>query len=458
MSRPDFERAKRYALERLEQELPPGLSYHAITHTRDDVVPAVERLAAAEGVQGEDLLLLRTAAFYHDLGFVEHYVDNEPIGVRIAAEVLPRFGYTPEQIQVISGIIMATRLPQTPSTLLEKIMADADLDVLGRKDFWIKNNALRAELAVVGISTTTEEWCEGQLDLMRSHRYFTVSARAMRDAGKQKNIAAMAQLLAACQASSQRTHLAIKKGEGNMLSTAEKIAILRSVSIFAETPDDILSQVADLLQPLELQAEETVFSKGDCGDSMYIIVEGRVRVHDGEMLLNYLGAADVFGEMAVLDEQPRLASVTATELTHLFRLDQASFYALMDNQPEVARGIIRVLNRHLRGRVRDMAQDFIYIQQMSRLTAAAAALEAGMYDPRSLDEVCRRTDELGQLARVFQRMANEVVAREQRLKQELQQLRIQIDEAKRTREVAEITETEYFQQLQQKVKQIRKEG
>jgi DNA repair ATPase RecN len=103
-----------------------------------------------------------------------------------------------------------------------------------------------------------------------------------------------------------------------------------------------------------------------------------------------------------------------------------------------------------------MAQDFLYIQQVGKITSAAAALEAGVYDPSILDEVCQRSDELGQLARVFQRMANEVKAREQRLKQELQELRIQIDEVKKAQQVAEITESEYFQQLQSKLKAMKK--
>jgi DNA repair ATPase RecN len=103
-----------------------------------------------------------------------------------------------------------------------------------------------------------------------------------------------------------------------------------------------------------------------------------------------------------------------------------------------------------------MALDFEYMQQMARITAAAAALEAGKYDPRSLDEVGQRADELGQLARVFRRMADEVQARELRLKQEVQQLRIQVDETKKAREVAAITESEYFQDLQQKISRLRK--
>jgi uncharacterized protein len=159
-----------------------------VAHTRDDVVPAARRLASLEGVDGEALLLLTTAAFYHDLGFIEQYTENELIGVRIATEVLPLFGYGPTQIDVIGNIIMATRLPQTPHTLPEMIMADADLDVLGRDDFWIRNAALRAELRAYGRQTSDEEWYRNQLEMLRTHRYFTDSARSLRDAGKQRHL------------------------------------------------------------------------------------------------------------------------------------------------------------------------------------------------------------------------------------------------------------------------------
>jgi CRP-like cAMP-binding protein len=189
---------------------------------------------------------------------------------------------------------------------------------------------------------------------------------------------------------------------------------------------------------------------------MYIIVEGRVRVHDGERTLDEQWAYDVFGEMALLDEDRRAASVTAIDDTRLFHLNRALFYELMTSQPEVAHGVVRVLTTYLRDSLRDMAQDFEYIQQMSRLTAAAAALEAGVYHPSSLDEVARRPDALGQLTRVFRRMAAEVTAREQRLKQEVHELRIKIDAAKRERQVTEIVETDYFRELEQKAEQLRK--
>ncbi|MEJ2210700.1 MAG: cyclic nucleotide-binding domain-containing protein [Anaerolineae bacterium] len=455
MPTPDLEGARQYALDRLEAELPPVLIYHSVAHTRDDVVPAVERLAEREGVEGEDLLLLRTAAWYHDLGFVENETGHEEIGAGIARQVLPRFGYSPAQIETICGIILATRLPQTPTTHLQQIMADADLDLLGRDDFWKLNQALRDEEAALGRPRGDEEWYSSQLAFLQAHHYFTPAARELRGEGKARHSRAMTQRLVVCQDDGQPDQANPRCGGDDPLSTEERAAILRAASLFAETPVDVLLNVAALLEPLQVPAGESIFHKGEAGDSMYIIVEGRVRVHDGELTLNHLGPCDVFGEMALLDTEARVASVAAVEDTYLLRLDQVPFQQLMASHTAVALGVIRVLNRRLRDRVRDMAHDFEYMQQMARIAAAAAALETGRYDSRSLDEVGQRPDELGQLARVFQRMADEVIAREERLKQELRALRIQIDEEKRKQQVAEITGSDYFQSIRDKARELR---
>jgi CRP-like cAMP-binding protein len=89
---------------------------------------------------------------------------------------------------------------------------------------------------------------------------------------------------------------------------------------------------------------------------MYIIVSGKVKAHDGDHILNTLQDGDVFGEMAMLDPEPRVASITAVDDTHLLRLDQEPFYELMEDRIEIARGVIHVLSGHLRNRVRDVAE------------------------------------------------------------------------------------------------------
>jgi len=146
-------------------------------------------------------------------------------------------------------------------------------------------------------------------------------------------------------------HMAAEsQGEPPMLLTIEKVLILKTVSIFVETPEEILAEVAAILEEVDVKAGETILHKDDVGRCMYIIVDGRVRIHNGDQTIAYLGARDIFGELAVLDAEPRSASVTAEVDTHLFRLDQDALYELMADRFEVARGIIRVLCRRVRAR------------------------------------------------------------------------------------------------------------
>lgn len=193
----DYEKAIAYALRRLENELDPVLTYHSAAHTRDDVMVAVEVFAEHEQISAGDLVLLRTAAAFHDLGYVEQRDgrDHEKRSILIARKVLPDYGYTNEHIDKISGMIMATKVPQQPSTLLEALIVDADLDSLGRPDYFIVSNRLRRELLYFGTEYTDTEWYRWQLDFLSSHQYFTAIARKLRDAGKASNIEAVGEIL-----------------------------------------------------------------------------------------------------------------------------------------------------------------------------------------------------------------------------------------------------------------------
>lgn len=190
-SPPDHEGAIAHALHRLRGELPADLVYHSVWHTEGDVMPAAERIARAEGVDEGSRRLLAVAAAYHDIGYVERAEGHELIGARVVAETLPRFGFDPPRIERIQGLILATRLPQRPNDLLEQILADADLDGLGRDDFVDRSEALRHEMAALGEPIPPDEWARRQLEFLRAHRYFTASARAQRDAGKRRHIAAL---------------------------------------------------------------------------------------------------------------------------------------------------------------------------------------------------------------------------------------------------------------------------
>jgi uncharacterized protein len=193
--KPDFEAALAYALGRLERELSPKLRYHSLVHTRDGVVAASERLASMEHVDGEALVLLLTAAYFHDIGFVVQCENHEEAGCSIAEQALPEFHYSSDQILAIKRMILATKLPQTPETRSEEILADADLDVLGRDDFLVRSLELRLEREAFGSPTTEAEWYTSQLYFLQTHRYWTKSAQLLRDRKKGENIALLERLI-----------------------------------------------------------------------------------------------------------------------------------------------------------------------------------------------------------------------------------------------------------------------
>ena len=194
MTAPDFAAARAYALGRLASELPGWMEYHSLEHTRDVVGRAAERLAAYQLLPERERELLLTAAAFHDVGFVLRYAGHEAAGAEIAQQVLPGYGLSVAEVQAIVGMILATRLPQSPQNHLEKLMADADLAVLGMDDFLPRNTSLRREMAVTGRLFSDAEWYHSQVRFIQNHQYFTSAARALFDAKKAENLAALSVL------------------------------------------------------------------------------------------------------------------------------------------------------------------------------------------------------------------------------------------------------------------------
>ncbi len=126
--------------------------------------------------------------------------------------------------------------------------------------------------------------------------------------------------------------------------------------MFADTPDEALAELADLLQEMDILPGETIIKEGETGESLYIIVDGKVEVVDDNRVLNQLGARAVFGELSLLDSSPRTATIRALEDTTLLRLDQTPFYEIMSDYVEVAMGTIHMLTRNLRARTGDVLE------------------------------------------------------------------------------------------------------
>jgi HEAT repeat protein len=144
------------------------------------------------------------------------------------------------------------------------------------------------------------------------------------------------------------------KGNGPML-LIEKVITLKAVEMFARTPEDVLADVAALAEEVRFKAGETIFHKGEAGESLYVIVQGEVKVHDGDLDLKRLKDKSVFGELAVLDPEPRSASITAIQDTHLLRLDREAFLELMTGNMEVVRGVLAVLCDRIREKLTEAA-------------------------------------------------------------------------------------------------------
>ncbi len=171
------------------ERLPKDLLYHGPEHTLDPIlgVAAIADLLARKEKVSETIRELAiVTAYFHDTGFIERREKNEPIGVKIAERILPRCGYISQEIEVVKAGILVTDVYDTglqPKNPLEMIIRDADVDNLGRDDFFEKNDLFRRELEI----TDLKKWYEGSIKFIEAHQFYTESAKKLRSAQKQKN-------------------------------------------------------------------------------------------------------------------------------------------------------------------------------------------------------------------------------------------------------------------------------
>ena len=185
--KPDYIGAELFILEKLDQRLPKDLFYHGLHHTRD-VYGAALLIAKSEKVSNEDINLLKIATMFHDAGFMSQYKNHEEAGCKLAKKTLPGFGFNDKNIKIIEGMIMATKIPQSPKTQLERIICDADLDYLGRNDFKDIAKTLFDELKVYMNVKDEKIWNSIQLNFLKNHQYYTDYSRKRREAKKQEHL------------------------------------------------------------------------------------------------------------------------------------------------------------------------------------------------------------------------------------------------------------------------------
>lgn len=171
----------------LEEQLPDHLEYHCLEHTID-VANICEFYIKHFDLPKKESDLLRIAAIGHDYGYIESPVEHERNSVTRLKPLLEKYGYSNREVELISGMIMATKIPQTPDNLYEEILADADLDYLGRSDYDKLSSRLLQEFFHYDVVQNQKEWLEAQIKFLENHSYHTQIAQEKRNRSKHKKL------------------------------------------------------------------------------------------------------------------------------------------------------------------------------------------------------------------------------------------------------------------------------
>ncbi len=186
-----YEKVYDYVMQMLEKELPSKATYHNKNHTVE-VIHSVEAIACEESVDHADMVILKTAALFHDIGYIKSNINHEEISCSYAEEILKDFGYDNSAIGQICTMIMATKVPQNPTDTLSEILCDADLYYLGGDNYAYYADILKSEFINYGTINEDKEWLLVQHQFLQSHVYFTATARKYLGSGKEENAARIA--------------------------------------------------------------------------------------------------------------------------------------------------------------------------------------------------------------------------------------------------------------------------
>ena len=179
---------RKFVIHKLTGHLSPDLTYHGVHHVKD-VLGVCNRYIKRLKIKGREAELLLTGALIHDIGFLYTYRDHEEKGAEIACQFLPQYGYSTNEIEVISGLVIATKVPQKPQTVLEQILCDADLDYLGRADFEPISETLFQELQNMNLVHERLLWDNIQIKFLEGHFYHTDFAKKYRQPNKAARLA-----------------------------------------------------------------------------------------------------------------------------------------------------------------------------------------------------------------------------------------------------------------------------
>jgi CRP-like cAMP-binding protein len=228
---------------------------------------------------------------------------------------------------------------------------------------------------------------------------------------------------------------------------------LRNVILFSHLSDQAIEEVAFALLRRELNSGEILFSQGDIGDELVIVEEGSVAIFmpveggcEDIQPIRVFQPGEFLGEMALIDQKPRSLSARAEGPTRILTLNENDFRRILEQNPEMAISVMAGLNDRIRYTTDFLGEVRSWVKRMA----------GGDYRSSGLMEEDKYGDQtLSSLAAEFAQMATRVQEREDILRKEVAQLRIEIDEAKRKQEVQRIVGSEYYQSLKERAKELR---
>jgi uncharacterized protein len=188
-----FDHIYRDFMPKLVHNLPPHLTYHNVAHTKYVIEKAIT-IGEEENLSEPDLELLKIAALFHDIGYIDKSNNHEEIGCEMVRNNLGKYGLDNREIEKICGMIMATKIPQKPNNLLEKILADADLEYLGTDSYATISKGLYQEILYFNPSLTKQYWIEIQIDFLSKHHFHTDFCINHREPVKQHHLEKLIQL------------------------------------------------------------------------------------------------------------------------------------------------------------------------------------------------------------------------------------------------------------------------
>lgn len=177
-----------YVRNCLLEQMPENYVYHDLQHTIN-VVNACEEIGVGNNLSYEEKEILAIAAWFHDIGYIEGPTDHEQRGAIQAETFLKARNYAPHKIELIKGCILATKMPQNPQTRLQTIICDADLNHLGKKNYWYRCDRLRLEFAI-GFDKvmTDDEWIDFEIAFLKNHKFTNDYASQLFDTQKAKHL------------------------------------------------------------------------------------------------------------------------------------------------------------------------------------------------------------------------------------------------------------------------------